>query len=818
MPNRVSTGVGDHPCFLTFNTMILIDSKITNFSLCLYIYIITSLICQAEKKKTLSIIVLYQLSTFCRIFAHTSCVNLSVCIILFNRHYSVYLAMISLLLLVPSLLHSTTGSVYNVTPDDHYYPNPTCHHCHNLQHHLLNTTKYFSSNTQLFFLPGLHHLHTDLIIQNVYNISLISSTTNDTTPDTVIQCNSLVGIVLRNITNLEMKSITIKNCTRQHSYAFYADLQVEHCYNVHLAHIKIFGGSKLFKFGRCGVRAVNVLGSSIFTDITSNGIRVEYNRIDTQRKHHKLLIEDYHIVSDEDVCNNRVIELMMYQASYQVEFEIYSSNITQSKIKELFRAVLTDYHSGDLIHIRNCTITHISAERIFTFVNRISSPSKSIHHFVQFTACNFFHNVIESDAIKVLSGTIHMNLQNCIFKNNTAYSVLSYGSRTVNSLVISNTIFSDITCISPLVDLLYVVLQLRSPLIFTQVNISRDDPIISVHSDVEFYNYIEFSNSITTGKIFIEHFKFMRDTEKYFTINENTLINVSSNIYKTPTTTDDIKFSFYPPCYFQFTSDRGNLDDEFKNGSPLNYSIVISNDSSADYLEQAMIHCYWLPGSAFNTTSPYELYKRFVKTDQPPTHGRLLCYCTNDSYQDCHTHVLATIYPGQVIRATLALNKHYLHLTNGMIAKLDQNFDQPTACKVNNLDETEQSVYSYCFPTKYTIVQSKFTYLFHWCELFLRIQGLVFKGFYYNMFYITFLSCPHGFVQINGVCTCDPLLNSKLLSITTCDINHQTILRPANTWLTAITINNSHQYHISPHCPLQYCLPHALITTKLLHS
>ena len=30
-PTRISEGVGDYPCFLTFITMILIDYKISNF-------------------------------------------------------------------------------------------------------------------------------------------------------------------------------------------------------------------------------------------------------------------------------------------------------------------------------------------------------------------------------------------------------------------------------------------------------------------------------------------------------------------------------------------------------------------------------------------------------------------------------------------------------------------------------------------------------------------------------------------------------------------------------------------------------------------
>ena len=112
------------------------------------------------------------------------------------------------LLLLSSLLHVTTCTVYTVTPDDHYYPNTTCHHCHNLQHYLLNVTKYFTSNTQLLFLPGLHHLHTNLIIQNVHNISLIGSYT-------VIQCGNSTetGILLNKIANVTIKDLIFQDCS-----------------------------------------------------------------------------------------------------------------------------------------------------------------------------------------------------------------------------------------------------------------------------------------------------------------------------------------------------------------------------------------------------------------------------------------------------------------------------------------------------------------------------------------------------------------------------------------------------------------------------
>ena len=120
----------------------------------------------------------------------------------------------NLLMLMILLTTTTTCPLYNMTPDGYYYPSTTCYNCHNLQHHLLNVTKYFTSNTQLLFLPGLHHLHTDLIIQNVHNISIIGSTANGATPDTaaIIQCNSSGSIAMNNVSSLAMKSIQISNC------------------------------------------------------------------------------------------------------------------------------------------------------------------------------------------------------------------------------------------------------------------------------------------------------------------------------------------------------------------------------------------------------------------------------------------------------------------------------------------------------------------------------------------------------------------------------------------------------------------------------
>ena len=154
------------------------------------------------------------------------------------------LLVLVLLMLTELLANSETHTVYTVTPDDPYYPNTTCHHCHNLQYYLLNINKYFTSNTQLLFLPGPHHLHTDLIIQNVHNISLIGITANGTTLDIVIiQCNSLIGITMSNITNLTVRNIQFSDCQTTSNLNVFEKfaMLLKDCNNICLNRVAIIG-------------------------------------------------------------------------------------------------------------------------------------------------------------------------------------------------------------------------------------------------------------------------------------------------------------------------------------------------------------------------------------------------------------------------------------------------------------------------------------------------------------------------------------------------------------------------------------------------
>ena len=234
--------------------------------------------------------------------------------------------MVGLLLFLLQCVHIITSTVYTVTPDDHYYSNTTCHHCHNLQHYLLNVTKYFTSNTQLLFLPGLHHLHTDLIIQNVHNISLIGSTANGTTLDTVIQCNSSVAILMANITDLTLSDITVKNCKcDRHKNAA---ILIMECTNIQLRKITIDSNSSN------GIIGINVLGKSCFSYIKSHMLSIYYEDTPSawNNSNHTVLIDYYIVINHENV--HPVLNFTYFQHFYKVTLVLANANINKLHNKD----------------------------------------------------------------------------------------------------------------------------------------------------------------------------------------------------------------------------------------------------------------------------------------------------------------------------------------------------------------------------------------------------------------------------------------------------------------------------------------------------
>ena len=63
--------------------------------------------------------------------------------------------------------------------------------------------------------------------------------------------------------------------------------------------------------------------------------------------------------------------------------------------------------------------------------------------------------------------------------------------------------------------------------------------------------------------------------------------------------------------------------------------------------------------------------------------------------------------------------------------------------------------------------------------------------------------------KVLQVCQCDPILKLTILSAESCNIDSQTILRPASGRISGqIIAENYHTYEVSSQCPFNYCLPH----------
>ena len=121
---------------------------------------------------------------------------------------------------VALLLHITTAKVYNVTPDDGDFINyNNTKSAKSLEYYLKNTSKYFSSDSQFHFKMGHHYLNTDLVIQNVTNVTLTGESL------CIIRCTLHVKIIIFNVTDFRLENITFENCSANYSNYLHDDFK-----------------------------------------------------------------------------------------------------------------------------------------------------------------------------------------------------------------------------------------------------------------------------------------------------------------------------------------------------------------------------------------------------------------------------------------------------------------------------------------------------------------------------------------------------------------------------------------------------------------
>ena len=88
--------------------------------------------------------------------------------------------------------------------------------CYTLTDIVLNSSRYFASNTVITFLPGNHttNISKDLsvLIKNVTNISMIGCDHTNTDSKSVIQCTGSLGFTFKKVTTLKIARLSFTSC------------------------------------------------------------------------------------------------------------------------------------------------------------------------------------------------------------------------------------------------------------------------------------------------------------------------------------------------------------------------------------------------------------------------------------------------------------------------------------------------------------------------------------------------------------------------------------------------------------------------------
>ena len=710
----------------------------------------------------------------------------------------------SLLLFLPTFLTVTTGTIYIVTSDGYYHPNTTCHHCHNLQYYLLNITKYFTSNIQLLFLPGEYHINITIIIQNVHNISLIG---NDTVLISTVPSSSFLSII-------NSSEVTIKNFViHSYSTSHYRSLHLENCFSISLHNVIM----------HMIIKGYNVMGESVLSNITSYGIKIIYDDNNTSIKSnsiHKLIMYN--------MTQNGYSNIQMMKLHYEVSIIITDSVFSefywlQSVIVNITSSCATHYKSTIIfnrIHFfNNNHLFHYLLDIHFHLHHHHQCSNKTIskRDKVEIKNCFFVNN----DVGVIISGKWHdgvikveqnILITDCLFVNNTISSnILLFESESaINTtvyIISSKFLFNAYPSYThyfnqnPSVITSNIRIQLIGPIIFHN---NTFDYLFIMMMDLFLHYYVEFSQNEGKYLIYGSHISLVQPV--ILNITENN-IAVTMLLFKNESDTSTNFILDIPLCYFQFYGNNANTTNDV-------FEVLIKGANSSEIFNRHAenTNCRMLPGSAFYEQNPLDVYKRFIHFQN--NYGQYfqlfdtgtLCYCSKEKIQNCFTNTMGPIFPGQTLTISLYINYKTNNIINTIPISIDMynsKYLTKSHCKVHLANQIFKWITRNCTTFHFTILSNNEQQ----CELFLNAKNNTFI----TIFYVKLLNCQMGFsLDIEREkCQCDLLMNSKLLTISDCNINNQSILRPANSWISADNHNHSYVYHISPSCPLQYCLPHA---------
>ena len=734
---------------------------------------------------------------------------------------------------------TATAAVYNVTPIIHD------HWAHHKPDYYFNTIKYIVSNTQLHFLKGTHKLYTDFIIQNVENISLTGVAPAGLVMRSTIYCaKPSVNIVLQYITNLMIQNIRFRNCQTKY-YGFF-DLHshvpqgsrfilIHDCYNVNIENVTL-----QYRFIKEPMSAsfmiINVLGNSSLTNIWSNELRLIYTdsnktltELDNELTVSNYIAEYFDIKFQSDNFQNpyeipswvnakhsktlTAVSLVFKQNSYKIAVKLINTTFVALDYNKIVSVTSSSY-IDNVISIENCNFLSNqqysrTQKSIIVITQSICKSNLAGSSVISIKHCSFTNNIRQGTIIEIVwvledclthiqnGSKSEYSIKNCVFENNSVLALVGLKS-TAQTRIVFHIIKSQFMNLKgdkydspqPVAAMIAANVKLYfNNVVFHDMIVNNG--LLYANTDIYISNNITFSNitalSIINGSL--NHKINLVDNVHISIIN----VTTAQSIF----TLKDRPVLFYPFCYFQYKrTSHSNWTVSQK------VTIVSRNTNKIFDTNSGNINCEFQQHTMYHGLNPLEVYLQHIQVEHKDKlfDAGFLCYC-QDMQPDCHTNTLGSVYPGQNLILQVSLNPTII-TNEALPVAIKNSVAHESVCRVSSLLEAEQIVKQNCTEISYTILSDGNNY----CKLFLYNDN------YLTVYFITLLSCPVGFAlsteSVSKKCVCDQILVINQIT-QTCNIDNQTILRPANSWISATTHNNSYTYHVSLHCPFHYCLPHS---------
>ena len=766
------------------------------------------------------------------------------------------------LLSVAVLMHIATAEVYYVMPaaNDSDFINETESRS-SLEYYLKNTSKYFSSDSQFHFKMGHHYLNTDLVIQNTTNLTL----TGEFEGLCIIRCTSHVGIIVFNVTDFSLENITFENCSSnysnflrndhyasisKHKFSSNASLLLYRCMSVKINNIVI-----LLSEGNTGMLVVNIQNYSKITNtciivqtictlmskssLQTNGIMLYWNNSNKS----EIQLNKFQFTTNGS-CPHPIycaIASLLFQNNRNVDVVIENTIFNDLiNVTALYYYIETCRKSINRLTIKNCIMS-----------NNIGNPNLKLFHVIlynvkclsglfalirpynfqqftivkfKFTKCNFKNNsnmtMIYISPASSQATTCYFYLIESSFHNNTNTHFLVMKSNSDNIWQFSNNAaIQKVNITSNVHD------EGQDLMSFTNCRVWINGPI-TILSNGYYTNIFNLHLSIGT---FHYDINITNNTVrqilsgKFVIIRRNTAMDISSNkVYILLNQVWTYSMSSESICKIQFYDDF----DIFDISKFLTHMTVSNNvHMISTYLPNYDYKCRWLAGNAFQRARllPKFVFGKLIQIENNTVISKdetrpipmSICKCTRPSLctdsttidHDCYSSHLGSIFPGQTIQVQLIVKKRWLrrnlstvniivHITKG-------NYHD---CSIVDTFQLSQTHFNHeCNNYSYTLWPRNESVSL--CRLFIGLRNMP------EMFYVEFKPCPLGFTyqENRKSCYCDPVLNSnEVIFIKSCNLNDETILRPAYSWISAKRDNNTNNttYIVSSYCPFKHCLPY----------